>query len=228
MFGAANTGIEFDKYCEIPSTVEGKSVPKAIVSFDEIMDIMSPLVMENIARTGFNQPTPVQRHSFPIMCAPNRRDMMATAQTGSGKTAAFLCPVISNMLDDRKKDPASYQAKPTRTPDFNARGTFGGDRMKASGTPQALVMAPTRELASQIHAESRKFTFLTGIRSIVIYGGASYGQQARQIEMDGVDLLIATPGRLKDMITRGKIELHRCAYMILDEAGALFFTCIFL
>jgi ATP-dependent RNA helicase DDX3X len=84
-----------------------------------------------------------------------------------------------------------------------------------------LVLAPTRELAIQIHSEAVKFAYQTGLRPVVVYGGASYGQQARTIEMGGVDVLVATPGRLNDMCDRGKIKLDKIKYLAVDEADRM-------
>jgi ATP-dependent RNA helicase DDX3X len=86
--------------------------------------------------------------------------------------------------------------------------------------PTAIVLAPTRELASQIHDESRKFTYCTGIASVVIYGGADVRDQLRQIER-GCDLLIATPGRLVDLIERGRISMENIRFLCLDEADRM-------
>ncbi len=123
---------------------------------------------------------------------------MACAQTGSGKTAAFCFPIIVNIL--------SSNAPP------------GGHPRKA--TPQALVLSPTRELSVQIYDEARKFCYQTGIRPVVVYGGAPVGSQLRDMER-GCDILVATPGRLKDLIERGRVSLARVGYLALDEADRM-------
>ena len=86
--------------------------------------------------------------------------------------------------------------------------------------PETLCLAPTRELASQIHDESRKFTYCTGIASVVVYGGAEVREQLRQIER-GCDLLIATPGRLVDLIERGRLSMEHIKFLVLDEADRM-------
>merc|ERR1719343_439541 len=86
--------------------------------------------------------------------------------------------------------------------------------------PEALCLAPTRELASQIHEESLKFTYCTGIASVVVYGGADVREQLRQIER-GCDLLVATPGRLVDLIERGRLSMENCKFLVLDEADRM-------
>lgn len=129
------------------------------------------------------------------------KDLMACAQTGSGKTGGFLFPVIVTLLQ---------------------RGALPepeGRRGKYS-FPAALVLAPTRELVSQIYDESLKFTYCTGIRPVVIYGGTSVSDQQRDLER-GVDILVATPGRLVDFIERGRIKLDCIQFLVLDEADRM-------
>lgn len=140
--------------------------------------------------------------------------MMACAQTGSGKTAGFLFPVISVML---KLGPLP---EPEKDRGRN-RATF----------PTALVLAPTRELASQIFDEAQKFCYCTGIRPVVIYGGTNFDNQKRELQR-GADILVATPGRLVDLIERGWIRLDCIRFLVLDEADRMcvamicyFFLC---
>lgn len=116
------------------------------------------------------------------------------------KTAGFLFPVIMSMLKMGGSTP----------PSDGRRRNY----------PNALVLAPTRELASQIHEESRKFTYCTGIATVVIYGGADVRDQLRQIER-GCDLLIATPGRLVDLIERGRLSMENVRFLCLDEADRM-------
>ena len=127
--------------------------------------------------------------------------MMACAQTGSGKTAGFLFPVISMLL----------KSGPRAEPE--------GRRNKCMFI-SALVLAPTRELASQIYDEANKFCYCTGIRPVVVYGGNNIQDQQRQLER-GADLLVATPGRLVDLIERGRIRLDIVQFLILDEADRM-------
>lgn len=131
---------------------------------------------------------------------------MACAQTGSGKTGGFLFPIMS----------AAFSKGPLPTAGMQAQGGHG--RRKAF--PTALILAPTRELVSQIHDEARKFAYRSWVRPAVVYGGADIGQQLRQIET-GCDLLSATPGRLVDLIERGRISLSNIRYLVLDEADRM-------
>ncbi len=145
---------------------------------------------------GYTRPTPVQKYALPIVMGHG--DMMACAQTGSGKTAAFLLPIISQLLAD--------QPPP------------GTGRRKAM--PSALVLAPTRELAVQIYEEAKKFSWKTFLKCCVVYGGSEVGRQLRDLER-GCDVLVATPGRLLDMIDRGRVSLAYIRYLVLDEADRM-------
>jgi len=190
------TGINFDNYDNIPVETSGDDIPDPIDEYS--IDTIGEDLMNNAQLCGYSKPTPVQKYSIPIGTAG--RDLMACAQTGSGKTAGFLFPVIMSMIKNGGTPP----------PPDSRRRVY----------PEALCLAPTRELASQIHEESRKFTYCTGISTVVIYGGADVREQLRQIER-GADLLIATPGRLVDLIERGRLSMENIKFLVLDEADRM-------
>lgn len=193
--GAENSGINFDAYEDIPVETSGDNVPPPVNAFAEI-DLGAAL-NENIKRCKYVKPTPVQRHAIPISLAG--RDLMACAQTGSGKTAAFCFPIISGIL----------------------RGQSGPrQRGMRSAFPLALILSPTRELSVQIHEEAKKFAYETGVRVVVAYGGAPISQQLRELER-GVDILVATPGRLVDLLERARVSLQMIKYLALDEADRM-------
>ncbi|GMI14077.1 hypothetical protein TrVE_jg2955 [Triparma verrucosa] len=193
---AQTTGINFDQYDDIPVEVSGENVPEPIDVYTE--DTIGADLFRNTQLCGYAKPTPVQKHSIPI-CATGR-DLMACAQTGSGKTAGFLFPTILSMLKNGGRE----------DPENSRRRIF----------PTALIMAPTRELAIQIFDEAKKFTYCTGIAPVCIYGGADARQQLRDLER-GCDLLIATPGRLIDLIERGRLGMANIAFLVLDEADRM-------
>lgn len=199
LFGGVThkSGINFEKYDDIPVHLSGDDCPKGIVDFAS--SDLHPLIKDNVALGGYTNPTPVQKNSVAIVTAG--RDLMACAQTGSGKTAAFLMPILSQIL---KNNPAPVRRS-------------GYVRILA---PAALIMAPTRELAMQIFEEARKFTYRSWVRPGVAYGGQPMAQQLRDMS-GGCDLLVATPGRLSDMITRGKLTLSSVRFMVLDEADRM-------
>nr|CAD7457875.1 unnamed protein product [Timema tahoe] len=198
LFGTGNTGINFNKYEDIPVEATGDNIPTHITTFDDIQ--MTEIISNNIALARYDKPTPVQKYAIPIIMG--RRDVMACAQTGSGKTAAFLVPILNQMYEG---GPQQLQAK-----GFGRRKQY----------PLGLVLAPTRELATQIFDESRKFSYRSRLRPCVVYGGANVGDQMRELDR-GCHLLVATPGRLVDMLERGKIGLENCRYLVLDEADRM-------
>ncbi|XP_042003320.1 DEAD-box ATP-dependent RNA helicase 37-like [Salvia splendens] len=190
-----NSGINFDAYEDIPVETSGGNVPPPVNTFAEI-DLGDALNL-NIRRCKYVKPTPVQRHAIPISLAG--RDLMACAQTGSGKTAAFCFPIISGIMK------GNFPQRPR-----GVRTVF----------PLALILSPTRELSVQIHEEARKFSYQTGVRVVVAYGGAPINQQLRELER-GVDILVATPGRLVDLLERAKVSLQMIRYLALDEADRM-------
>ena len=190
------TGINFDNYDKIPVEVSGNDPPAPIDVYTA--ETIGDDLFRNTQFCGYTKPTPVQKYSIPIGTAD--RDLMACAQTGSGKTAGFLFPIIMAMIRNGGRDP----------PENSRRRVY----------PEALIMAPTRELAQQIHDEARRFTYCTGIASVVIYGGADVRDQLRQIER-GCDLLVATPGRLVDLIERGRLGMENVRFLVLDEADRM-------
>nr|XP_036878211.1 probable ATP-dependent RNA helicase DDX4 isoform X1 [Manis javanica] len=194
IFAHYQTGINFDKYDSILVEVSGHDVPPAILTFEEAK--LCQTLNNNIAKAGYTKLTPVQKYSIPIILAG--RDLMACAQTGSGKTAAFLLPILAHMMSDG----------------------ITASRFKELQEPECIIVAPTRELINQIYLEARKFSFGTCVRAVVIYGGTQFGHSVRQI-VQGCNILCATPGRLMDIIGKEKIGLRQVRYLVLDEADRM-------
>ncbi|KAG9485625.1 ATP-dependent RNA helicase DDX3X isoform X2 [Eleutherodactylus coqui] len=203
LFSGSNTGINFEKYDDIPVEATGSNCPPHIESFHDVN--MGEIIMGNIQLTRYTRPTPVQKHAIPIII--EKRDLMACAQTGSGKTAAFLLPILSQIYAEGPGEAMKH---------LKDNGRYG----RRKQFPLSLVLAPTRELAVQIYEEARKFAYRSRVRPCVVYGGADIGQQIRDLER-GCHLLVATPGRLVDMMERGKIGLDCCKYLVLDEADRM-------
>ncbi|XP_072127936.1 probable ATP-dependent RNA helicase DDX17 isoform X1 [Mobula birostris] len=149
-------------------------------------------VMDVLCSLNFVEPTPIQCQGFPV--ALSGRDMVGIAQTGSGKTLAYLLPAIVHI---------NHQP-------FLERGDG----------PICLVLAPTRELAQQVQLVAEDYGKSSRIKSTCIYGGAPKGPQIRDLER-GVEICIATPGRLIDFLEAGKTNLRRCTYLVLDEADRM-------
>ncbi|KFB37613.1 hypothetical protein ZHAS_00004849 [Anopheles sinensis] len=199
LFKHGNTGINFSKYEDIPVEATGDDVPGHINTFDDIE--LTEIIDNNIKLARYDKPTPVQKYAIPIILAG--RDLMACAQTGSGKTAAFLVPILNQMYKHGAAPP------PPNRP-MNRRKQY----------PLGLVLAPTRELATQIFEESKKFCYRSRMRPAVLYGGNNTHDQMRELDR-GCHLIVATPGRLEDMITRGKVGLDNIRFLVLDEADRM-------
>ncbi|KAL9965710.1 hypothetical protein ACROYT_G029552 [Oculina patagonica] len=199
LFSKHNTGINFDKYEDIPVEATGNDVPKNIESFTDCD--LGEILHHNIGLANYSKPTPVQKHAITIV--KNKRDLMACAQTGSGKTAAFLIPILSRIFEEG----------PPPLPDARQQS-------RRKQFPISLVLAPTRELACQIFEESKKFAYRSYVRPCVVYGGADIGGQLKELDR-GCHLLVATPGRLVDMLDRGRVGLDSCKFLVLDEADRM-------
>ena len=160
--------------------------PESFQSFQ----LAAPL-MRGLAASGFTRPTEIQSRAIPL--AMDGRDLMASAQTGTGKTAAFVLPALQRLL--------------TAPP-------------KAGRGPRVLVLTPTRELAGQVEQVIRQLGRFTGLRSGVIVGGLSYAPQERLLR-NKLDLLVATPGRLIDHMAQGLADFSRVEMLVLDEADRM-------
>ncbi|XP_067277994.1 probable ATP-dependent RNA helicase DDX43 [Pseudorasbora parva] len=168
-----------------------RTIPNPVCTFEEAF-IHYPGIMENIVRVGFQKPTPIQSQAWPIIL--KGIDVIGIAQTGTGKTLSYLLPGFIHMDE-----------QPVR-------------RDRRDG-PGMLVLTPTRELALQIEAECSKYSY-KGFKSICIYGG---GDRKAQIKLvtSGVDIVIATPGRLNDLQMNELINLRSITYLVLDEADRM-------
>jgi ATP-dependent RNA helicase DDX3X len=197
-----NVGINFDKYDDIPVDISGEECPDPISNFED--SGIPESLLKNIVRAKYKKPTPVQKYSFSIVT--EGRDLMACAQTGSGKTCAFLLPIVSNLI---KKGLNKIKDEKSDNP-FTQKVLY----------PTCLVLSPIRELSIQIYDEARKFAYQTGIVSQVIYGGEDISLQIRRLK-SGCDILVATPGRLIDFIEKGRISLKGIKYLVLDEADRM-------
>ncbi len=168
--------------------------PLTDISFSSF-DLYPPL-LAGLEAAGFNRCTPIQALTLPLALAG--RDVAGQAQTGTGKTLAFLITVINRLLTR----PALAERKPE--------------------DPRALILAPTRELAIQIHKDAVKFASDLGLKFALVYGGVDYDKQRAQLQA-GADVIIATPGRLIDYVKQHKVvSLHACEVCVLDEADRMF------
>jgi probable ATP-dependent RNA helicase DDX4 len=197
VFETIQKGINFDKYDQIHVECTGHN---AIRESDTISSFagadLDDVFKENVHKAHYDKPTPIQKWAIPAIM--KGRDLMSCAQTGSGKTAAFLLPVLTLMR----------------------RAGITGSAFSEIQEPQAIVIGPTRELVAQIYHESRKFARNTMIKSVVLYGGVSTQHNISEINK-GVHIVIGTPGRLLDIINKGLIGLGKVQFLILDEADRM-------
>lgn len=175
-------------------TIKGGKIPNPIRSWNE--SGFPPEIIDIIDTVGYKEPTPIQRQAIPI--GLQNRDIIGVAETGSGKTLAFLIPLLSWIQSLPKIE---------RLEDVDQG-------------PYAIIMAPTRELAQQIEEETTKFGQPLGIRTVVVVGGLSREEQGFRLRL-GCEIVIATPGRLIDVLENRYLVLNQCTYIVLDEADRM-------
>jgi ATP-dependent RNA helicase DDX23/PRP28 len=174
-------------------TTKGGSIPYPIRNWKEAK--FNSKILDAVVSVGYKDPTAIQMQAIPI--ALQGRDIMGIAETGSGKTAAYLLPMLQYILN-----------QPPMTLEIESDG------------PYALIMAPSRELVQQIEHETIKFASICGLRCVSLVGGVSIEQQALALRK-GCEIVIATPGRLNDCIASRYIVLNQCTYVVLDEADRM-------
>lgn len=156
------------------------------------LGVIAP-ILKALAAEGYTTPTPIQRQAIPILL--RGKDLLGCAQTGTGKTCAFAVPILQHLY--------------RQTPDHQAPRQI-----------RALIVTPTRELALQIGDSFKTYGRHTGLRTTVVFGGVKQGAQTQQLRR-GVDILVATPGRLLDLMNQGFISLKHVRYSVLDEADRM-------
>ena len=171
---------------------EGAPEP-ATVTFSDFG--LHPDVLKAVTAAGYTKPTPIQAKAIPVVMAGH--DVMAAAQTGTGKTAGFALPIINALMPS-----ASHSASPARHP------------------VRALIIAPTRELADQIHDNVKTYIQFTPLRSAAVFGGVDMQPQTNALRA-GVEILIATPGRLLDHVQQKSVNLSQVQLLVLDEADRM-------
>lgn len=173
---------------------KGGRIPNPIRNWKE--STLPSELLDVIDKIGYKEPTPIQRQAIPI--GLQNRDIIGIAETGSGKTAAFLIPLLKWI-----------QSLPKIV------------RMEeADQGPYAIILAPTRELAQQIEAETMKFSVNLGFRTVAIIGGISREEQGFKLRQ-GCEIVIATPGRLIDVLENRYLVLNQCTYVVMDEADRM-------
>ncbi len=193
---AANIDSSEDEVVERPRPVvplKDVSPEVAALGVNSFADLpLHPQIAAAIATMGWHVPTPVQKLCLPYTL--RSRDVAGFAQTGTGKTAVFLITILNKLLSTKASEPR---------------------------VPRAIVIAPTRELAMQSEQDAEQLFATSGLKSLAVFGGIDYEKQAREIS-DGVDVIFATPGRLKDFIQKKVVKLEDIACFVCDEADRMF------
>ena len=179
-------------------------------------------ILAGVATLGFNTPTPVQAAAIPAVLAG--KDVVASAQTGTGKTAAFMLPTLQRIAGE-KPDGAekSNTGKPNAATKRNAdtkRDNVKCSNVKQNTYPRALIITPTRELAAQIDNVAKSVCASTGQQAVIVTGGSRYKHQITALQK-GCDVLVATPGRLIDLIDKKHTSLENIQVLVLDEADRM-------
>jgi len=154
---------------------------------------LRPAVLETLASLGYEEPTPIQREAVPLLL--EGRDVLGQAATGTGKTAAFALPMLERIFTEA---PESGRTRAVR----------------------ALILVPTRELAMQVSEAVHRYGKSYGARVLPVYGGQAIGMQLKALRA-GVDVIVATPGRIVDHLRRGSIRLDHVRFVVLDEADEM-------
>lgn len=171
--------------------VSGYDVSRPVKTFEDLG--FNSALMSAIRKQGYERPTPIQCQSCPVVLSG--RDLIGIAKTGSGKTAAFVLPMMVHIMEQPE--------------------------LRKGEGPIGVICAPTRELAQQIYSETRKFAKACGIRISGVYGGMSKFEQFKELKA-GSEVVIATPGRLIDMVKMKALTMNRATYLVLDEADRMF------
>ncbi len=201
----------FDAADESAAADAVQAAEEALPAFDELG--LSEQLLKAVENLGYTAPTPVQAHAIPEVLAGH--DLLAAAQTGTGKTAAFLLPTMNNLEHVAPPKPVAGKKR--------SRGRNGSRSRAAAGNgrgPLMLVITPTRELAQQIDEVAGKISEVTGHVAVTVVGGVSYNPQKSALKR-GCDILVATPGRLVDLIEQGACHLDEVRVLVLDEADRM-------
>ena len=182
-------------------------------------------ILAGVATLGFNAPTPVQAAAIPAVLAG--KDVVASAQTGTGKTAAFMLPTLQRIAVEKPGETEKPDAKErntadkrTATAERSAKHNAKRGDDKRNAYPRALIITPTRELAAQIDAVAKSVCASTGQQAVIVTGGARYKHQITALQK-GCDVLVATPGRLIDLLDKKHTSLENIQVLVLDEADRM-------
>ena len=172
-------------------------------------------ILAGVATLGFNAPTPVQAAAIPAVLAG--KDVVASAQTGTGKTAAFMLPTLQRIAGEK---PREAEKPNTGEPNAVTKRSASHSNTKQNTYPRALIITPTRELAAQIDNVAKSVCASTGQQAVIVTGGSRYKHQITALQK-GCDVLVATPGRLIDLLDKKHTSLENVQVLVLDEADRM-------
>lgn len=176
-------------------------------------------ILAGVATLGFNAPTPVQAAAIPAVL--EGKDVVASAQTGTGKTAAFMLPTLQRIAVEKPGGAEKPDAKePNASAERGAKRNVKRGGTKRNAFPRALIITPTRELAAQIDNVAKSVCASTGQQAVIVTGGARYKHQITALQK-GCDVLVATPGRLIDLLDKKHTSLENIQVLVLDEADRM-------
>ena len=190
-----------------------EAATQSLPGFDELG--LSEQMLKAVKALGYTAPTPVQAHAIPEVLASH--DLLAAAQTGTGKTAAFLLPTMNDLEHVAPPKPVKDSGRGGRNRRGRGRAAKTGEQGRG---PVMLVITPTRELAQQIDEVATKIAEVTGHVAVTVVGGVSYNPQKAALKR-GTDILVATPGRLVDLIQQDACHLDEVKVLVLDEADRM-------
>ena len=183
------------------------------MTFNEL-NIAEP-ILKAVCEKGYNEPTPIQEQAIPVVL--RGKDIFGIAQTGTGKTAAFAIPILQMLSEDSARDERSSVIEPGASRRDRRGRSHGKKECRAI---RSLILTPTRELALQIGDCFTDYGKYTGLKHTAIFGGVKQNPQTEKLRQ-GVDILIATPGRLLDLIAQGEVKLDALTHFVLDEADRM-------
>ncbi|KAG0432041.1 hypothetical protein HPB47_021230, partial [Ixodes persulcatus] len=200
IFEGISTGINFDKYDSIPVEVSDPKFQVPFTSFEEMG--LCDLLLRNLRRAQYTKPTPVQNRTRRRAAGAgklNATRVVSLTQRCGPSQAAFMLPILHTLLSDPALDNPSH---------------------REVQTPQAVILSPTRELAIQIAHDANKYAYDSILKTVLCYGGTSVGHQLSQLSR-GCHILVATTGRLKDFVEKGKVSFENLRFLVLDEADRM-------
>jgi ATP-dependent RNA helicase DDX3X len=189
----------------LPVDIQGENCPGAISTWDDCIErkIFNEKLKETMLAEGMAKPTLIQRYAIPVIADKGRPDVVALAQTGSGKTFAFVIPCVSNLL----------MQGPVMRPWFPGN--------MAQSSPLCLMLSPTRELAIQTEKEIQSLIKGSVLKCLVMYGGETISVQLKVVKDHNFDIVVGTPGRVGDAVDHGKLTLSYVQTLVLDEADMM-------